>query len=443
MNFAVQRLYVQGEKGAGLIWDPGVGKSFTTLLILEQLRDLGEVENVLLVAPLRVCKLVWEQEIEENDFDFTTNMLCQRVKAGLKQTAFIDIINPESLHLLKDHCHRYDMLVIDESSSFKNWGTKRMKQLRKMLPNFSKRMILTGTPAANSLSDLHAQSFILDDGVALGKNVTVFRSLYCRQGGFQGRIWELRSGVANTIQEAFAPLVHRLDAETCLDMPELIIHRVDCALPDKCKPEYQRLKKELLAELETGTILAMSAGSAYSKMKQFASGNVYDSEKRVHFVHDEKIKALKELAAELHGKPLLCFYQFSHEREAIQKVFKGAPALCGGVKAAVAEKMVDDWNTNRTPLFLVQVQSGSHGLNLQHGECADVAFYGVPDRPELYIQAFRRVYRQGQKGSKVRVHRILTRGTVDDTIEARLDQKGQTQKEFLESLKKHARSIDK
>lgn len=435
----MKRLYVDNELGAGLLLDPGLGKTFVTLMVLEQLRALGAVENVLLVAPLRVCNMVWEQEIQNNDFDFTTNILCQKVKQRLKiKGSFIDIINPESLHLLLDHCDRWDTLVVDESTRFKNWTSKRMKSLRKMLPNFKKRMILTGTPAPNSLADLHAQTFILDNGVALGRNVTVFRASYMHQGGWQGREWKLREGQEASIHERVAPLCLRQDAETCLDMPELVVNDIVCELPPKCVPQYKQLKRELLAQLESADILAMNAASAYMKMRQFCNGKMYDAERVVHHVHSAKVDALEEVVGELNGKPVLVFYQFKHDAGAILKKYPKASVLDGKTKAKDAKKMLEDWNAGKLPIFLVQNQAASHGLNMQ-GAGNDVVYYGLGDSLEVYDQSYRRIYRQGVKGRQVRIHRILMLGTVDMVIRDRLELKDQTQQDFLLHLKNHAR----
>lgn len=439
LDFCMKRLYTEGKLGAGLFLDPGLGKTLITLALMERLRDLGEVQNVLLVAPLRVCKLVWGQEIAKWGFDFDTNMLCQRVKAGLKQTAFIDLMNPESLHHLEKECHRWDMIVIDESTKFKNWSSKRTRMLRKMIPNFDKRLELTGTPAPNSLADLHAQMYMLDNGEALGRNVTVFRSIYMRQGGWQGRQWMLRENQQDAIQEKVAPICLRLDAETCLDMPELVVNDVYCELPPKCVTQYKQLKKELLAQLETGNILAQNAASAYMKMKQFANGRMYDSERKVHLVHTEKQEMLYDLVDELGGKPVLLFYQFAHDLEAIKKKYPKAPVLNGKTTSAEAEKMVKDFNDGKVRVFPVQVQAASHGLNLQNA-CNDVIYYGLNDSLEIYDQSFRRVYRNGVTGYQVRIHRLLTRGTVDEVILSRLQCKDQTQRQFLNALKSHASS---
>lgn len=438
LAFCMKRWYMQDEKGVGLFLDPGLGKTIVTLKLLEILRDLGEVENALVVAPLRVCQLVWAQEVKKWGFDFTVTRLCKRVKRGLREKpGFIELINYESLHLLVDHCDRWETLVLDESPKIKTWMAKRTRALRKMIPNFTKRLALTGTPASNSLADLHSQVFMLDGGVALGRNVTVFRSLYMQQGGWQGRQWFLRDGVAGTIHEAVAPLCLRLDAETCLDMPELVTHDIMCEMPPRCLKGYKQLKRDLLAQLDTGTVFAPNAAAAYMKMKQYANGQMYDEDRVVHPIHKVKVEALVDLVDELSGKPVLVFYQFAHDALAIKAKFPKAPVLCGGTKDAAAAKMLDDWNAGKTHVFLVQNQAASHGLNMQ-GAGNDVVYYGLNDSLEIYEQSFRRIYRQGVKGRQVRIYRLLTIGTVDEIIRDRLVGKDQTQKAFLAHLKCHA-----
>lgn len=438
-NFVVKRLYVNDDTGAGLFMDPGLGKTLVTLMVLEYLRGLGEIEHALVVAPLRVCRLVWGQEISKWGFNFTTNMLCQRVKAGLKSQGFIDLINPESLHHLVDECHRWDIMIVDESTKFKNWTSKRTKAVRKIAPKVRYKLILTGTPTPNSLADLHAQTFILDGGVALGRNVTVFRSLYMHQGGWQGREWRLRDGQEKKILDAVAPMCLRLDAETNLDMPEKVITDIDCELPSKCVAQYKQLQRELYAQLETGDVLAMNAASAYMKMRQFANGRMFDSDRVVHPVHKAKVEALTDLIDELQGKPLLIFYQFSHDMDAILEKYPKAPVLNGSTKGPAEAKMLADWNAGNTPVFLVQNQAASHGLNMQ-GAGNRVAYFGLPGGNfEVFEQSYRRIYRQGVKGNQVFIYRLLTQGTVDGVIRDRLEYKDQTQKDFLHNLKNHAR----
>lgn len=438
IDFCMRRLYEEDEAGVGLFLDPGLGKTLITLAVLGRLRDLGEIGRVLIVAPLRVCRLVWRQESSKWGFNFSTNMLCQRVKRGLKDnSSFIDLINPESLHLLVDHADRYDVMIIDESTKFKSWSVKRTRSMRKIAPRISKRIILTGTPAPNSLADLHAQCFILDGGAALGRNVTVFRSLYMYQGGFRGREWALRDGQADKINTAIRRMVLRLDAETNLDMPELYINNVYGELPKDCVREYKNLKRELLAQLVTGDILAMNAASAYMKMRQFCNGSVFDSERVVHKVHKEKVNMFTDLVSELGGKPVLGYYQFSHDVEALKKEYPKAPVLNGKTKTADAERMLDEWNAGKTHVFLVQNQAASHGLNMQ-GSGGDVVYFGLNPGLEVYEQSYRRIYRQGVTSSQVRIHRLLMQGTVDTLIADKLDLKDKTQRDFLNALRDHA-----
>jgi len=438
-NFGMQRLYVKGYQGTGLFLDPGLGKTRVTLEILNTLRGLGEVERVLIVAPMRVCSEVWPQEIAKWGFDMSTNIMCQRVKSALKNDCFIDLINPESVHLLIDHCDRWDTLVVDESTKFKNWTAKRMKHLRKMLPNFLKRIILTGTPAPNSLSDLHSQVYILDDGESIGRNVTVFRARYMERGGWQGRQWKLRPEMTDTLNEAIAPMVLRMDAESNLDMPELVVNDMYCELPPKCMAGYRQLKRELLAQLETGDILAVNAASAYIKMRQYANGAVYDAERSVHTVHSAKVDMLCDLVDELGGKPVLVFYQFQHDMAAIKKRFPDAPVISGTTRPQSLKETLENWNAGSTHVLLAQNQTASHGLNMQ-GSGTDIVYFGLGDSLEVYDQSYRRVYRQGVKGSQVRVHRLLCRKTVDEIILERLKSKDQSQRAFFEALRVHAES---
>lgn len=424
--------------------DPGLGKTRIAWELIRILLGVGEVNRVLIIAPKRVCESVWVQERDKWNIGIKAEVMCGRAKTylagGRSPYVRAEIINPESLHLLTEHAGRWDMAVIDESTKFKSWSAARSKSLRKLLPSIPKRVILTGTPAANSLGDLFAQVFILDDGEALGRNITVHRSMYMAQGGFQGRVWQIREDMKPLLLEKVSPMCLRLDAETCLDMPELIENDIPVTLPPEAQREYNRMKRDLLAELESGDILAMNRASAYCKMKQLASGSVYDAERNVHHSHTEKVDAFCDLVAELNGKPVLGFFEFTHEADRLLKKFPKAGVLSGKTKRAEAKEMIDAWNGGRLNVLLCQTAAASHGLNLQGGTCADVVFSSLGDSYEKYDQAFRRVYRQGVKGKQVRVHRIICRGTVDEIIRDRLHSKGSTQSDFLEALKRHAKS---
>lgn len=440
VDFALDGLFARGEPGVGWFADPGLGKTLCTLEVLRTLFDLGEAERALVVAPKRVCELVWPAEIEKWGYPFGCNVMCGKVDRAIWNAADIDVVNPESLHKLTDHAGKWDVLVVDESTKFKNWSSKRMKSMRKLLPSIPKRMILTGTPASNSLADLHSQLFICDGGERLGKNVTVFRAQYMQQGGYMGRQWVFRKELEGDIHGRIADIVLRMDAESNLDMPELLTHDMFCRLPPRAEREYARLKRDLLAQLESGDVLCSNAASAYQRCRQLANGATYDDKRQVHQVHDEKLDMLDELVDELSGKPLLCFYQFQHDAARILKRHPKARVLSGATKGDEAAGYVKAWNNDEVPLFLVQAQAASHGLNLQGGSCADVAWMGLGDSAEIYDQAVRRVYRQGVKSRCVRVHRLLCARTVDVTIRDRLEGKFATQSQFLEALKRHAQA---
>lgn len=443
LEFLLDGLFVRGKKGRGLFLDPGLGKTRTSLEMMNALFSMGESKRALVIAPKRVCHLVWPAEAAKWQMPWQVRVMCGRVKdylaGGVSPYIKVEVVNPESLHLLEPYAGRWDTVIVDESTKFKNWTSKRMKCLRKLLPSFDRRIILTGTPAANSLADLHSQIFILDDGEALGRNVTVFRARFMRQGGYLGRQWQLRDGLEDELLDAIGHLVLRMDAESYLDMPKLIINDMWCKLPPEAEREYQRLKRILLAQLESGDILCTNAASAYNKCRQLANGSIYDSDRNVHFAHAEKLDMLSDLIDELSGKPLLAFYQFGHDAVAICERYPKAAVLCGATSARVAQDYVDRWNGGDLPLFLVQNQAASHGLNLQ-GSGSDVAYYGLGDSLEIFEQSYRRIYRQGTKSSQIRVHRLLTHATVDGIIAQRLDGKAKTQSDFLEALKAHAAS---
>lgn len=444
-EWILDRLYVRDWKGAGLFLDPGLGKTRTSLSIAETLRDLGEVNKILVVAPLRPIYTVWGAEIQRWGFNLPNIILHGQHAKAMAFDMPVEMVNFEGLHKLKDLKKRWDLIIVDESTFVKNWSAKRTKALKAVTKNNGKVIIATGTPAANSLHDLHAQHFMIDGGEALGKTVTAFRSRFCQQTGWMGRQWKVRDGVGDKILDAIKDTCLRMQAEDHLDMPELIENEIWCKMPKNAFNQYKRLKRELFAELETGDILVGSAAAAYTKCKQFSNGQVYnvkeDGEREVHVSHKEKMDALLELHEELAGKPLLIFYHFSCDRDRIlqQKAFKGSPVLSGGMKIQDVQKILEKWNAGKYHVILAQWQAASHGLNMQ-GCCNDIACFGLHDSLEIYDQAIRRVYRQGVTGNQVRIHRILTMDTVDEVMMGRLKDKTQTQDEFLQALKKHAKA---
>lgn len=446
VKWQLQRLFVERHKGVGLFLDPGLGKTRTTLTLLDCLFDLGEIGRVLIVAPLRPIYTVWPAEIQRWGFSQSHIILHKQYAKALSYGCKIELVNYDGLERLRGIKNRWDMIVLDESTFIKNWSTDRTKNLREIVKTIPRRSILTGTPAANSLADLHSQMFMVDDGEALGKNVTAFRARFCQQGGWKGRKWLVKEHVREEIKKAITGKVLRMQAEDFLDMPELLQNEIWVHMGQKAVREYKRLKRELFAELETGQVFAASAAAAYTKCRQFANGQVYtpteDGSRIAHVAHKEKITALYDLFAELSGKPLLTFYSYKHDLEQIRNQkgspFKGCPVISGGMKIEELNRILAEWNDGKHTALLAQWQAASHGLNMQ-GCCNDVACFGLVDSLEIYDQAIRRVYRQGVQGTHVRIHRLLTKNTVDEVMLERLQGKHASQSEFLKALKHHAK----
>jgi SNF2 family DNA or RNA helicase len=440
------RIFEQDELGAGVFLDPGLGKTRTTLSVLDFLFQIGAIRKALIVGPLRPIYSVWPNEIKRWGFPQTYQILHGKTARNLKSDAQIELMNYGSLHKIADLENRWDVIVLDESTYIKNWSTNRTKNIKKLAKSIPSRVLLTGTPASNSLADLFAQMYIIDGGQALGKTVGGFRRNFCRPAGQQQwNKWVVKKQDQRRLQDAIKDKVIRLQAEDYLDMPDLIFNDVWFDLDAKTAALYRKLKRELFAELDSGDVTIASAAAAYGKCRQFANGHIYDQERAVHVIHKDKIRALMEVHEELAGKPLLVFYSFKHDLAQIQKgigvdkPFKNVPVICGGMKPDEVDKIIEGWNAGKYHAMLCQWQATSHGLNMQ-GSCNDVACMGVVDSVETFEQAYRRVYRQGVTGSQVRIHRLLARDTVDEVMLERLQGRHQTNTEFLGALKRHAKT---
>ena len=444
IDFLLDRLFINSSEGAGLFLDPGLGKTAITLETLTHMRGLGEAGRTLIVAPLRPVYSVWPAEINKWDFKFTYQIVHgtpnQRRKA-LFTDADIHLVNPEGLKWLSKQDHSpWDTLVIDESTKFKNWMSQRTRVLRGMVPDFRNRIILTGTPAPNSLSDLFAQVYMLDTGETLGQTVTFFRSKFMKRGGYQGYKWSVRDeAAAQDITEAIAPLVLTMTAEDHLDMPKLLNNEIWVSMDAITTRAYKKLERELFLKLANGDdLIASGAGGAYAHCKGFANGGVYEQkdEGRVaHQIHNAKLDAFVDLVEELQGKPVLVAYEFYHDLERLKTKFPSAPCINGKTSPKDSESILAEWSLGKHNVLLCQPQSVSHGLNMQ-GTCNDVAFFSLTDQPDVYEQFIRRVYRQGAVG-QVRVHHILTSGTVDEVRMSRLQEKRGTERSLIDALKEY------
>jgi len=497
VDFILDRLYTEDEKGAGLFLDPGLGKTRTSLTILDILFDMGAIERALILAPLRPLYTVWPNETREWGFPRKPAMLHGQLERGLELGRQVELMNFGSLKKLAEVKNRWDIVIVDESTYIKNWSAKRTGYLKKMIKTIPKRVILTGTPAANSLADLFAQIFMIDDGEALGRTITKFRSMFCTPTGYQGRQWSVKGGSGVLLNKAIEDRVLRMQCEDYLDMPNLVMNDVFVDLPGPAMKKYAKFEKELVAEIDAAekeladydtameawsnaqqtapgfttaapmekpkkpsslTLYAANAASAYTKCRQFASGQVYlidedgrrEKEKSVAgfkycVTHSEKVNAVKELQESVNGKPIMIAYNYTNELAEILKM-KGlgkVGVIKGGMKADEVEGIIKNWNANKLNFLICQWRAASHGLNLQKGDCSDIIAFSLTDSPETYEQLYRRIYRQGANTKQVRIHRILARGTIDEVQCQRVDGKLTTQRDFLEALRTHAKNNQK
>lgn len=453
---------------AALFLDPGLGKTSITLAALKILEKKGMGERTLIIAPLRVCHNVWPGERQRwTDFHgFKMVVLHGPDKDDLiKEPADIYVINPEGLDWLlgvttvrngnkvsvstdlkKFKALKVKNLVVDELSKFKHTNTVRFKAIKQVLGQFKRRWGLTGSPAANGLMDLFGQCYILDQGQALGQYITHYRTKYFVPG-FDGFSWNLQEGAEELIYKRLAPLALRMSAEDHLDIPELIVNPIKVDLPKKARQIYDHMENDLIAKIENRVVVANNAGVASGKCRQVASGGLYldpevagilktKADRESVVLHDAKTDALEDLIDELQGSPLLVAYEFNHDLERLQKRFgKDLPYIGGGVSSKRAKELEDLWNRGKLPYLFGHPQSIAHGLNLQFAG-HHVCWYTLTWDYELYDQFNRRVRRQGNSHSRVFVHQILARDTIDDqVIRHVLNAKDNRQAAFFEAIK--------
>lgn len=448
INFGV------GLATAGFFADPGLGKTSVMLAIFKILKKMKLVTRMLVIAPLRPCYSVWSGEGgEPNKWDdfkgFKVNVLHgpDKEERFNDLTADIYVINPEGMSWLINVAPHprdwpFEMLVVDESTRFKHTNTVRFKNLNLILNWFSRRYILTGSPAPNGLLDLFGQIFILDGGAALGKFMKHYQMNYFDLHGMHD--WLPRPGAEEKIYQKLRPLVLRMAAADYLDLEPYVPNTVEVILPAKARATYDQMERTLITAVDEKVITAANAAAATGKCRQIANGGVYDvvdpkSRKGLH-IHDVKLEAVEEIIEELQGKPALVAYEFDHDRQRLQAWLKKAgygevPYIGGGVSAKTFKQIERDWNQGKIPVLLAQPQSVAHGLNLQ-GTGAAVIWHSLTWDLENYEQLIRRVWRQGQR-ERVVVHHIVAKGTIDEVIMKTIKAKDHTQQALLTALKDH------
>ena len=437
--------WVMDQETSGLFLPPGMGKTAIILAAFKKLKDAGLVSKLFIVAPIRVCHLVWPVELHKwADFEGLTATVLHGPKKNelLKEDTDIYCVNPDGLKWLIGQVAKGSidipedaMLAVDESSNFKNARSQRFKLLKSLKSLFGRRVIATGTPAPNGFENLWPQVYILDNGKRLGKYITAFRNNFFYPSGYMGYEYKLRRGADEEIYELIDDIVlHKSRDE--LDMPGLTKVSIKVELPKEARAKYEEMKTELATVVDAGeVVVASNAAVMAGKLKQISNGALYDEEKNIIRVHRAKIDAVQELHESLDGQPMLIFYEYRHDLAALQEAFPNAPHIGGGVSTADAERHVSHWNAGKTPVMFLHPASAGHGLNLQSGGCHDVVFYSITWDAELYEQAIARVWRQGVK-SGVTVHHIVSENTIDERIMSVVDGKLSLQNAVLEAVKK-------
>lgn len=437
-EYAINKILEQ--PAVGLFMDMGMGKTICTLSAMQDLLfDYFKVSKVLVIAPLRVADTTWPDEISKwshlKGLKLSKILGTQKQRAeGLNQKADVYVINRENVSWLVDYYKTkwpYDMIVIDELSSFKSPKAKRFKDLKKVMP-FAKHIVgLTGTPAPNSLLDLWSQMYLLDKGERLGRTLTSYREKYFDPDKRNGHIifsYKLKPGADQQIHEKIGDICISLSAGDYLALPNRIDNVIKVKLDKASMIKYKELEKEKLLELKEADITAASAGVVVNKLLQIANGNIYDEERNIHPIHKHKINALKEIIESVEGKPVLIFYNFKHDYNALLNTFKSHKPR----KLETAED-IKDWNTRKIAMLLAHPASVGHGLNLQAGGNI-IIWYGLTWSLELYQQANARLYRQGQE-EHVIIHHLVAEGTIDEDVMRALENKEIGQDALLKAMK--------
>lgn len=430
--------YIVEHPVCALFLDMGLGKTVITLTAIDELmHDCFEVSHVLVIAPLRVARNTWPDEIGK--WDHLKHLTCSVVLgteherlAALMRRADIYIINRENVEWLVTKSgvpFTFDMIVIDELSSFKSGRTKRFKALMRVRPRAARVVGLTGTPSANGLMDLWAEFRVLDMGKRLGRFIGSYREQYFvpdKRNQTTIFSYKPRPGAEEKIYERISDITISMSASDYLDMPELVRNIVKVKLSKKEQEKYEKLKADMVLELDGKEVDAANAAALCGKLLQMADGSVYDGEHHALEVHGRKLDALEDLIEGANGKPVLVAYWFQHDHDRIAARFPEAQDIR-------STKDIHDWNEGKVSLGLIHPASAGHGLNLQAGG-STLVWFGLTWSLELYQQTNARLYRQGQSHAVV-IHHIVAEGTIDESVLAALERKDKTQSALVSAVK--------
>jgi len=424
--------FIKEKKKCALFLGMGLGKTVSSLTaVLDLLEDFAATK-VLVIAPLRVANTVWKQETQEwshlktMDVGICTGSAANRRKVIL-QNHDITVINRENVvWLVENFKWGWDTVVLDESSGFKSFKSKRFKALKKVLKHIDILVELTGTPSPNGQMDLWSQVYLMDQGERLGRTISNFRSRFFKPSGYMGYSYELLEGSEDKINNLISDLCLSMSADDYLELPDRISVVEKVSLSKNILDQYKELEKEFLLELEDVGIEAPSAGVLANKLLQFSNGAVYDEQKKYHVLHDEKIDRLKEIIEDNQGENIFVAYNFKSDLERLVKAFPKATVLDKEGKALKA------WNKGKVKMLLAHPASAGHGLNAQYGGSV-IIWFGLNWSLELYQQFNARLHRQGQT-KPVRIIHIVSEKTIDLKVLQALSSKAKTQKDLLDFM---------
>ena len=433
---------IVNDKAVGLYLDMGLGKTVITLTAINELKRYRfRIRKALIIAPKKVAEATWQTEAQKwdhlRDLRVVTILgTAKQRKAAALSAGDVYVINRDNVAWLAEFLGNswpFDMVVIDESTSFKNRQAKRFKALTWIRPHVRRLVELTGTPAPNSLMDLWAQIYLMDGGERLGKYITHYRERYFepdKRNAQQIFSWKPKPFAEDAIREKISDICVTMKAEDYITLPDIVYDDVPVALDEKSRAVYDKMERDMLLEIADHDIDAATAAVLSGKLLQLCNGAVYDDRGDVVLIHDCKIEAFLELIEALQGQPVLVFYQFRHDLSRLEAALTGkglSVRRLDGKDAAAA------WNERRVDVLLAHPASAAYGLNLQEGG-NHVVWFGLNWSLELYSQANARLHRQGQS-QKVIVHHLITQGSRDEDVIAALHDKEATQDRLIESLK--------
>ncbi len=422
---------------AAVFLEMGLGKSVITLTALFDLcLDMFLIGKVLVIAPLRVARDTWPSEIKKWDhlkgltYSVVVGTAAER-KEALMRKADIYIINRENVDWLINKSgfpFDFQMIVIDELSSFKSWQAKRFKSLLKVRPKVKRIVGLTGTPSSNGLMDLWAEFRVLDLGQRLGRYITHYRSAFFTPDKRNAEIifsYKPLPGAEKQIYKRIEDITISMKSCDYLELPECIINEIPVFMSEKEQQVYDQFRENMVAKIKDKEIDAVNAAVLSGKLLQMANGAVYDDEKNSFLIHDRKLDALEDLIEGANGKPVLIAYWYQHDAQRIKSRFD--------VREIKTSKDIEDWNAGKISAAIIHPASAGHGLNLQSGG-STLIWFGLTWSLELYQQTNARLHRQGQKDMVV-IHHIIAKGTIDENVMKALRQKEKTQNALIDAVK--------